>query len=123
LKNGGSWGGPLCHSTISLQTHIIESTGWLIIWIFLYFLFDSTTKIKELVKRIDAALEATPSTTASRRMETALGCVNLVLYLQIIYYKSSIHSLINLLQPCHVLLLLQCVSLFNNGQAPIKIKK
>jgi len=43
-----------------------------------------------------------------------MGLVMIGMWLQVFYYKYNIKSLVNLLQPCHVILLLQGVALLSN---------
>ena len=43
-----------------------------------------------------------------------LAFIHFAMYIQIIYYKANISSLINLIQPCHLVLLLEGVALYTD---------
>ena len=53
----------------------------------------------------------------SHAVDVAFAVAHFGNWLLVLYYKVSLHSLVNLLQPCHLLLLLQGLAVVGNGPA------
>eukprot|EP01035_Chromulina_nebulosa_P032006 gene32006-42706_t len=109
LKNGGSWGGPECKAAISFSTHLIESAAWLFIWTSPFLFTTAITSVSKLSTEITEA--ATHNKPTRSTLDITLSLLHFSIYGAVIYYKWQISSLINLIQPCHVILLLEGISL------------
>lgn len=119
LKNGGSWGGPECRAYIGFQTHIIESMAWLLIWICPFLFSKMQLSVKDLLSRIRGQLEK--EKPVARILEISLSLVHFGIFGATIYYKWRISSLINLIQPCHLILLFEGVALYSRSQTSVLI--
>lgn len=115
LSKEGIWGGPECAKAVSMETHIYESACWILLSIVTYYLFNCPKYLSDLKKTITLELAATKQHPVLRFLECTVGSVHLLMFFQLIYYKFNISSLINLFQPCHVILLLQGLALFSDG--------
>ena len=56
-----------------------------------------------------------------RILDKALAIIHFAMYAQLIYYKWNFSSLINLIQPCHVILLMEGIALFSDGPLGVMI--
>ena len=116
------WGGPACRKALDLQTHIVESCVWLFI-AFLTFQFNNVyTKLKVLWKNIESDLTKIKTTNPNIRLfEYYLSMIHFSMFLQVLYYKFNISSLINMIQPCHVILLLEGLALYMDNTLSVII--
>jgi hypothetical protein len=115
LKNGGSWGGDECRAIVSNMTHFYESIAWNLIAILFYVGYDLKSNFAKVKEEIQLEMKVSKSTQVSRVFELALAMVHFLLYGTVIYYKANINSLINLIQPCHLILLLEGIALLDDG--------
>lgn len=122
LAKGGlekGWGGDECYKAVPFATHITESLAW----IFLCFLFKKVVNgdswLQQLKSNIKNSLkeynQKNPKGNPYRSLEVFIGVIHLAMFIQLIYYKLNISALIYLLQPCHVILLLEGIALLNDG--------
>lgn len=121
LEKGGTWGGPECSLAVPMNIHIYESSAVLLVCGLIYYLFDFSKKYRNLVNNVNIDLKANPSSKAERRFELVFGTIHILMFLQILYYKYNIFSLINMLQPCHQILLLQGIALLSTGKTGVLI--
>jgi hypothetical protein len=115
------WGGPVCRAALDFQTHIIESLFWLTICAVSYKSYDMRAKFQALRKGIQLDLAKSKPSSAARTFEVCLAMLHFCMFLQIIYYKVNILSLVNMIQPCHVILLLQGIALYSRGSLGVLI--
>lgn len=116
------WGGPICRAAgPSMQTHLIESVVWLLFAAVTFSVYKAGPKFNALCKSIQLdLLKSTPS-SAARAFELFMAFVHFGMFAQIIYYKVNILSLVNMIQPCHVILLLQGIALYSTGTTGVVI--
>jgi hypothetical protein len=115
LKNGGSWGGPICRIAVPFNIHVTESIFWLMISIIIYNLLHFGLKFKVLIIKMNEENKNIKSNVTIRFIEKSLAALYFLFYTSTIYYKTNLKSLINLIQPCHVLILLQGIALYSDG--------
>lgn len=115
LSKEGIWGGPECAKAVSMETHIFESSCWILLSIVTYYFFNCSKYLSEMKRAIRAELAVTKQHPVLRVLECLVGSLHMLMFFQLIYYKFNISSLINLFQPCHVILLLQGLALFSDG--------
>ena len=115
------WGGPECRAALDIRTHIIESSVWLIVGAIAFTAYNAGPKFSALCKKIQLDLEKSKPTTAARAFELLMSAVHIGMFLQIVYYKVNILSLVNMIQPCHVILLLQGIALYSTGTTGVII--
>lgn len=116
LGKGGTWGGPECLAAISLDTHIKESAVWVALSIIVMLTTNMFQDIKTIVRDLkNKKLEMNKIPSWQRKVEVTVGVIHLLLYASLLYYKLNLSSMINMLQPCHVILLLQGLSLLSEG--------
>lgn len=115
------WGGPVCHSAVSLETHAFESTAWIVIGIAVIFGFNIPKKYKQLRQRISADISAYKTKPRETVTDKLLALVLLAMFFQVVYYKINIRALINMTQPCHVILLLEGIALYSDGPLGVMI--
>jgi len=122
-KKGGSWGGAECGSYVDADIHIKESCVWLIFMGILYVLLKFNDKVKQLDKQIQQELdvEIPRRPTVYRILDIALATIAFTNWFMVLYYKINLRSLINLLQPCHLVLLAQAFALKSNSSTGIMI--
>lgn len=118
LSVGGSWGGEECAKAVTMDMHQKESAFWVVFLILLFIIFNLRRRFSALIERANLAHQINShSSIVESICDNFLGFLHLAMYLQLIYYKFNIYSLINLIQPCHVILLLQGVSLLSKGSS------
>ncbi len=115
------WGGPQCRAALDIKTHIIESSVWLTFGVFAFIAYKAGPKFRALVKSIQLDLLKSTPTTAARTFELFMATIHFGMFIQIIYYKVNILSLVNMIQPCHVILLLQGIALYSTGTTGVVI--
>ena len=108
LTKGGTWGGPECRAQLSMDVHFYESTFWVISSFIVFFAANMGSTIRSLSKQIKEALKVSPITSLSRTFEVIVGLLHLAMFAQLVYFKYSISSLVNLMQPCHVMRIICC---------------
>ena len=121
LEKGGTWGGPECSQAVPLNIHIYESLAVLSICALIYYLFNFSKKLRHLENLVRIDLKANPPSTFERRFDVIFGTIHILMFLQILYYKYNIFSLINMLQPCHQILLFQGIALLSKGNKGVLI--
>lgn len=121
LSKGGTWGGPDCRAQLSMDIHLYESSFWVLMCIFTYFIFNINGTIKSLSKQIEVGLKASPMNSLSRTFEVIVGLLHFAMFAQLIYFKLSISSLTNMIQPCHVILLLEGIALLSTSSTGVYI--
>jgi len=123
LQKAGEWGGPECRAVgekhVSNNMRIIETGGWLIVSVSVWYLLDvpglfrwmekSTTK--ELEAQAQSKMNAKPSLLLA--YERVLASIHFAMTMQLVYWKFNDKVMIMLAQPCHVLLFLQGVALLS----------
>lgn len=110
------WGGPACRAHVDMTTHLFESAFWVVVAIVFFFTFDLYGKMSKILRQIDAEYRTTKPAPFTRGLEEILAFVHFAMSAQLLYYKFNIMSLINLLQPCHVILFLQGIALYSTGR-------
>ena len=115
------WGGPACRAALDMKTHMTESFVWLTLAIVAYFAYGVSKKYKSLIKNIQIDLSKTQINSTARVFELVVGTIHFLMFAQIIYYKANILSMINMIQPCHVILLLQGIALYSTGSTGVVI--
>ena len=115
------WGGPACRAALDIETHIAESVFWLTLGTFAFYSYNGTSKFRMLCKNIDVDLSRTTRSPTIRKFELLLATIHFIMFAQIIYYKVNILSLVNMIQPCHVILLLQGIALYSTGRTGVII--
>ena len=121
LKQGGSWGGPICRSNLLFETHIYEAIGWLTVLFSLYYILTLASVTKDITVYCKEHLDKIKRSKLDFVISHLLGFLHCIMYAMLIYYKTNISSLITLTQPCHVVLLLEGIALLTRGSLSIKI--
>lgn len=131
IKKGGSWGGPECSSYLGLDIHAYETIGWSLFILGSYRLFrlnKMMTNIwddaEKLISRTRLELKATGNSfisTLERIVDLLLFILHLASFILLLYYKTNLHSLINMFQPCHVALVIQMVALYSTNELGVLI--
>ena len=115
IKKGGTWGGNDCYLAIPLESHLVESTLWAVCAMVAYFLLGYGPLYYEMKTKADEIIRGHVRTTASRATDVIFALMHWGIWSLVVYYKICLHSLANLLQPCHLLLLLQGIAVSTNG--------
>ena len=117
---GGSWGGLECSQTVPLSTHILEAIGWITFCAISYHLINVPQVFADVTKKINSRKVKT--NTFEKNLDVILGCIHMAIYLHLIYFKYNCRALlIVMFQPCHVILLLQGISLLAPNELGAKI--
>jgi hypothetical protein len=112
LKYGGTWGGPECRANVDITTHFYESAFWISICIISYKLLNFGKKLSALRTAAKFELTLLKYANCSRILDKILATIHFGMFIQLIYYKWNISSLISLIQPCHLVLLFEGISLY-----------
>ena len=114
LVQSGSWGGPECYSHITQETHLIETTGWLLLAALAWYTLDIGSVFKSIkIKESECKINV---------FDVLLGFVHFGMYAHLLYFKTNSKALaIVLLQPCHVILLLEGIALVSRGKLGVNI--
>jgi hypothetical protein len=115
IKKGGTWGGVDCFLAIPLETHVMEVCGWLAILVFLYVFFGFHQHYIEMKTAAQRILQNHSRSMVSKVLDAVFAVLHFGIWLLVVYYKVCLRSLVNLLQPCHLLLLLQGIAVVNDG--------
>lgn len=119
LVQGGSWGGPECFAHVPLATHALETALWLSLASLAYYALNIGDVIRG-VKVKDA--ECKSSSAVEMVIDALLGCVHFGMYLHLLYFKTNSKALIIvMLQPCHVILLLEGIAVVSRSKLGVKI--
>ncbi len=121
LSKGGSWGGPICRTAVSFNTHIIESVFWLSIAAVSFKIVNVASRLRTLTKHINLELAVSHHSSFARTFELLLSMIHFGMFAHIIYFKSNIMSLVNMIQPCHLILLIQGIALYSKGSTGVLI--
>lgn len=115
------WGGPICRAAVDFNTHIIESLFWLSIAAISFKVVEIPSRIHTLSNKIHAQLAMNKQNSFSRAVDLLLGTIHFAMFAHILYFKWNILSMVNMIQPCHVILLLQGIALFSKGSTGVLI--
>jgi TMEM164 family len=96
---------------VSAEIHCLETSFWLLICLVCASYFNIISIVKNLKSKISIELLALRSSNSTCLVDRLLGLVHIIMFLQLVYYKFNKRSLVNLLQPCHLVLLTQGISL------------
>jgi len=121
LEKGGTWGGAECAKAVPLKVHILESWSVVFLCVLMFQHFKFSSKLEKLKDAIKSDLQQSSVSAWERKFEIVLGSIHMLMFLQILYYKWNMFSLINMIQPCHMILLLQGIALFSTGVSGVLI--
>eukprot|EP01041_Mallomonas_annulata_P012806 gene12806-27000_t len=111
VKQGGSWG-ETCSRAVQMNIHIIETIAWMAISVVIFYGFNVPWRLQKLASRMKSEMKKyTKKSSYIRAAEIIMGLIHMLMYIQIIYYKTNKRSLVNLVQPCHLVLLVQGLAL------------
>jgi hypothetical protein len=123
LKKGGTWGGPTCAAYVPLDVHYYETIAWILLCFLLYKLLNLSSVIAYIQSCHRRCVSSASTEKSSSSIWSILdGMVLIVtfgLWFQVLYYKIRIQSLVNLLQPCHLSLLWQSLSILLSGRSAL----
>jgi TMEM164 family len=115
ILKGGSWGGKQCRETISLEAHSIEMIAWFLVCFIIHRLCQYQRHYKDMLKNAEIILKDHERSQSSRALDVVFGVLHFGIWLLVLYYKVTLHSLINLCQPCHIALLVQGLGVVVGG--------
>lgn len=116
ISKGVTWGGPTCLAAIPYENHIYEMFGWITLSVVMYWGWNLHSYWKEGLQnaRKYCMMSEKVRGVLSLRVQPIADAIFIIahfgLWLSVLYYKINLKSLVNLLQPCHLLLLLQGVT-------------
>jgi hypothetical protein len=118
-----SWGGVSCLNAVTMRTHAIETILWLLFLIGSYFYMNIPQIANRFVQ--DASLRndkirKLPPNQWSVSIRVAIGWILFVAHFTLITHmlicKWNARILIYILQPCHLMLIFQCLALFCSAE-------
>lgn len=128
LEKGGVWGGPECMAAVSYTTHFIEFIIWSSLILLFFYLFGVSKYYAELKSHFISEINLIKKenngrlvSKTARFLEIIVGCVHMAVCGHLFYCKYTISSLINLLQPCHVICFIQGIALLRNDHVTFLI--
>lgn len=112
VSQGGSWGGPECAAAVPRLTHLYETIVWLVLCSTAWYLAGFSKELKRLKKEAEKCVHSPrPRRRFARPFELIVGLILFAMWVHIVYFKYNMNALINLLQPCHMDLLVQALIL------------
>ena len=119
LVQGGSWGGPECYGHVPPMVHLIETAGWLFLSAVAYYGLGIPSVLRSVKVKPE---ECKSANIFESILDTVLGSIHFAMYLHLLYFKTNSKALcIVLMQPCHVILLLEGIALFSRSKLGINI--
>lgn len=115
IKKGGTWGGPVCAAHIEKNDHIMEIGLWLAVIVVIYFILEIPKLIQTLGAKADRIVSEQKRGLFWKLCDNVVAFVHFGMWFQVLYYKINLKSLINLLQPCHISLLLNGAAVLFDG--------
>lgn len=115
ILKGGTWGGKGCQNAVSFEAHYIELALWSMICTILYSKCQYQKYYSKLLETGTIILHQHNRTIVSQIFDVIFGLLHFGIWLLVLYYKINLHSLINLLQPCHLALFIQGLGVIFNG--------
>lgn len=115
ISKGGSWGGKECQSIVSLEAHSAELLLWFLICAIMLKLCQYKQIYREMVGEAALILKNHQRTIISQSLDVLFATLHFGIWFLVLYYKITLHSLINLCQPCHIALFVQGVGVLIGG--------
>ena len=115
LRRGGEWGGEECAAYVPIHMHIIETTAWLTILLMSGLYLDVPGSIIRLKSKARELLKRSPTSPLQRILEIAVAILLFSMFAMLVIIKFNDKAMINLTQPCHLLLILQGIALLSTG--------
>ncbi len=119
LRKG--WGGDACRLAVPMSTRTYECLGWMVVCFLVYRAFDFNRRLKTLRNSIENDLAQRPITSRAHAVDKFLSAVCFGLFAWQFWFKYKTSALIWILQPCHMVLLLEGISLFSEGYVGIML--
>jgi hypothetical protein len=105
IKKGGTWGGSNCAAYIPFESHVFEIAIWLSICMIFDGILNFRSLCNELACKCDPVIGGYKPSNLSKTLDRAFAFIHFAMWFQVLCYKINLHSLVNLLQPCHIVLL------------------
>lgn len=115
ISKGGSWGGKECQSIVTLEAHSAELLLWFLICAIMLNLCQYKQIYREMVGEAALILKNHQRTIISQALDILFAALHFGIWFLVLYYKITLHSLINLCQPCHIALFVQGVGVLVGG--------
>lgn len=127
LGEGGSWGGPECAKAVPMAVHYAEDVAVIAVLLVLYYACGFVRETDLITKQATNGLaeyrkrNSTSAIKTQMTMDRSFSVVHFALYAQLVYYKVTMSSMINLIQPCHIICLLQGIALYSQKETGVLI--
>ena len=115
LRRGGDWGGEECAAYVPFHLHVIETTAWLAVLLVSGMYLDVSGSIRRLKEQAKELLRRQPSSPTLRILEISTAMLLFSMFTMLVVIKFNDKAMINLAQPCHLLLVLQGIALLSTG--------
>ena len=114
LSKGGTWGGHECSQAVPFSTHILELAIWSVVLYTAGIFLEIKQHFNGMQHQIKISVMNHKRNIFSTTSDIIFAVFHLGIWCIVLYYKICLKSLINLLQPCHILLLMQGYALLAN---------
>jgi hypothetical protein len=112
LSLGGTWGGQACYDRIDFRTHVYETSCWILVTVLCYYLFHISDQLSIIIDNLAKSQKTLPTSGyIERSLNLILTLIHFGMFIHLIYFKWNFKGLVNLLQPCHLILLLEGIAL------------
>lgn len=115
IKKGGTWGGPVCAAHVPYDSHVSEVLLWVLLSVSIYFTFNIPGIIQSIKKSSQEIGHSCKVSLFWKQVDFLVASIHFGMWLQVLYYKINLKSLVNLLQPCHLSLLLNGSAVLFDG--------
>jgi hypothetical protein len=115
IKKGGTWGGPVCAAHVDYHTHRFEVGLWIVLSVIVFLAVNIPDLLKTIKKRTDEVMVGYKQPIFWKQVDFLVAAIHMGMWLQVVWYKTNLKSLINLLQPCHLSLLINTAAVLLPG--------
>ena len=115
LRQGGDWGGPECSSYVPIDIHYKECFSIILIFLTIGYLLDVEKTIRNIREQSNKYLTMNPRNKIQRIFEYFTATAFILMFIKLLTIKIKTQAVSMLLQPCHLLLILQSSALLSNG--------
>jgi TMEM164 family len=115
IRKGGTWGGPGCRDSVPTDVFVFETVLWCVLCTALWYIFGVSAYYTRTYQEAKTIIDGHKRSKISQTIDIIFAAIHFGIWFLVLYYKINLHSLVNLLQPCHLLLILQGFAVAYNG--------
>lgn len=115
ITQGGDWGGAECASYVPFDVHVKESITIVAVSVTIMYMLDFRKVLSDLYRASEPHLAKHKSGPIQQLLEYLLAFVFFTTFVMLLMIKVKTQAVIMMMQPCHLLLIVQGVALISEG--------